>query len=118
MIIRFYNLEKLVKKGKVLLIFGPRRVGKTTLLNNYLQKTKLKYKLVSGDNITVANILNSRDFNLILDFAEGYDIIAIDEAQQIKEIGMGLKILIDNIPELIVIQDLHLSSCHNKLANH
>ncbi len=103
MIPRFYNLDKLVKKGKVLLIFGPRRVGKTTLLNNYLQKTKLKYKLVSGDNITVANILNSRNFDLILDFAEGYEIIAIDEAQQIKGIGMGLKILIDNIPGLIVI---------------
>ena len=103
MIPRFYKLDKLVKKGKVLLIFGPRRVGKTTLLNEYLQKTKLKYKLVSGDNITVANILNSRDFNLILDFAEDYEIIAIDEAQQIKDIGIGLKILIDNIPGLIVI---------------
>lgn len=103
MIPRFYNLVNLVKKGKVLLIFGPRRVGKTTLLKEFLQKTKLKYNLISGDSINAANILNSRDFKLILDFAEGYDIIAIDEAQQIKEIGMGLKILIDNIPELIVI---------------
>ncbi|MCK5455840.1 MAG: ATP-binding protein, partial [Melioribacteraceae bacterium] len=103
MIPRFYNLDKLVKKGKVLLVFGPRRVGKTTLLTEFLQKNKLKYNSVSGDNISVANILNSRDFKQILDFAEGYDIIAIDEAQQIKEIGMGLKILIDNNPELIVI---------------
>ena len=103
MIPRFYNLDKLVKRGKVLLVFGPRRVGKTTLLTEFLQKNKLKYNSVSGDNISVANILNSRDFKLILDFAEGYDIIAIDEAQQIKGIGMGLKILIDNNPELVVI---------------
>ena len=79
MIPRFYNLDKLVKKGKVLLVFGPRRVGKTTLLTEFLQKNKLKYNSVSGDNISVANILNSRDFKQILDFAEGYDWTGIKD---------------------------------------
>ena len=51
MIERAYNLAKLIKRGKVLVLYGARRVGKTTLLNQFLAGTKLKYKLDSGDNI-------------------------------------------------------------------
>ena len=61
MIKRYYNLEKFMKPNKVLIIYGPRRVGKTTLLNEFLSRTKLKYKLDSGDNISVQQILGSQD---------------------------------------------------------
>ena len=97
------NLNNFVKKGKVLVIYGPRRVGKTTLLQNYLKKIELKYKLDSGDNIKIQNLLSSQDFSQILDYAEGYELIAIDEAQQVPNIGMGLKIIVDQIPNIIVI---------------
>ncbi|MEA2113170.1 MAG: ATP-binding protein [Patescibacteria group bacterium] len=103
MINRLYNLGKLIKKQKVLVIYGPRRVGKTTLLNKFLSKTKLKFKLDSGDNIKVQHILKSQDFARILEYAGGYELIAIDEAQQIPNIGMGLKILIDQVQGLCVI---------------
>lgn len=103
MLKRLYNLNNLIKKQKVLVIYGPRRVGKTTILNDFLSKTKLKYKLDSGDNIKTQQILSSQDFDKILEYASGYEAIAIDEAQQIQNIGMGLKILIDHIPELIII---------------
>ena len=92
MLKRFYNLEKMIKSGKVLIIYGPRRVGKTTLLRNFLDKTNLKYKLDSGDNIKTQQILSSQDFSRIIEYASEYDLIAIDEAQQIPNIGMGLKI--------------------------
>ena len=103
MIKRYYNLQKLVKKQKVLVIYGPRRVGKTTLLQEFLKQTKLKYKLDSGDNIKTQEILSSQNFGRILEYASGYELIAIDEAQQIPNIGMGLKILIDQIPGLSII---------------
>lgn len=104
MIKRIYdNLEKYVKPNKTLIIYGPRRVGKTTLLNDYLKKTKLKYKLDNGDNIRLQNILKSQDFKKILAYAETYDLIAIDEAQQIPNIGMALKILVDNISDIRII---------------
>lgn len=104
MIARFYdNLEKYVKADRVLLIYGPRRVGKTTLLKNYLQKTNFKYKLEIGEDIRVQNILSSQDFSKILSFAEGYELIAIDEAQQIPNIGMGLKIMVDQLPKIRLI---------------
>jgi hypothetical protein len=103
MIKRTYNLGQLIKPNKVLVIYGPRQVGKTTLLNNFLSGCKLKYKLDSGDNIRVQQILSSGDFNEILEYASGYDLIAIDEAQQIPNVGTGLKIIVDQIPDIMVI---------------
>jgi predicted AAA+ superfamily ATPase len=103
MLKRFYSLENYIKAGKVTIIYGARRTGKTTLLENYLVNLKEKYKLDSGDNIRVQQIFNSRDPEVILGYAEGYKLIAIDEAQQISDIGMGLKILIDHRHDLKVI---------------
>jgi len=101
---RFYeDLSEYYKNGKVLIIYGPRRVGKTTLLKTFLKNTELKYKLDSGDNIKIRLILSSQDFDKILSHVESYEIYVIDEAQQIKDIGMGLKIIVDNIPDIIVI---------------
>lgn len=104
MIERYYkDLEKYLKPNQALIMFGPRQVGKTTLLQNFLSQTKLKYRLDSGDNIRIQNLLGSQDFDKILGYAQGYDLIAIDEAQQIPNIGMALKILVDQVPNLSII---------------
>jgi uncharacterized protein len=99
----FSNLEPYIVPGKALIIYGPRRVGKTTLIQQYLETTPWKYKLDSGDNIQIQQILGSQDFSQILHYAEGYDLLVIDEAQNIPNIGMGLKILVDQIPTIRVI---------------
>ena len=59
-------LDQHLRPGKVLVIYGPRRVGKTTLLQNFLRSTGLKYKLDTGDNIRTQQIMSSRDLSLIL----------------------------------------------------
>lgn len=96
-------LDRHLTPNKVMVIYGPRRVGKTTMLQNYLKQTPLKYKLDSGDNIRTQQILSSQDFGQILGYAEGYELLAIDEAQNIPNIGMGLKILVDQIPGIQII---------------
>lgn len=95
-------LEAYLKPNKALVLYGPRRVGKTTLLQNYLKSTPYKYKLDSGDNLRVQQILSSQDFDQILGYAEGYELIAIDEAQNIPNVGMALKIIVDQIPGIRV----------------
>jgi predicted AAA+ superfamily ATPase len=101
---RIYEpLDKYIKPNKALVIYGPRRVGKTTLLQNYLQQTKLRYRLDSGDNIRLQQLLGSKDFKQILPYAEGYELIAIDEAQNIPNIGESLKIIVDQVPGIKVI---------------
>ena len=87
-------LDAHLQPNKVLVIYGARRVGKTTLLQNFLSQTRLKYKLDLGDNIRTQQILSSQDFSQILAYVEGYELIAIDEAQSIPNIGMGLKIIV------------------------
>jgi uncharacterized protein len=104
MFIRAYEpLENHILPNKVTVIYGPRRAGKTTLLQNYLKKTLLKYKLDSGDNIRTQQVMSSQDFSQILAYVEGYELLAIDEAQNIPNIGMGLKILVDQVPGIKVI---------------
>jgi len=101
---RYYSdLEKYLEKGKALIIFGPRRVGKTTLLKGFLSRTSLKYRLDSGDNLATQEVLGSQNFDLILPFAQGFDLIALDEAQRISGVGLGMKILVDQLPNLRII---------------
>lgn len=101
---RFYDdLAKYLKPQKVLVIYGSRQVGKTTLLNQFLAKTDLKYKLDSGENVKTQNILSSQDFDKILDYIEGYELLVVDEAQHVPNIGMGLKIIIDQVPGIRII---------------
>jgi len=103
MIQREVNLENNIQKNKVLIIYGARRVGKTTLLNDFLKTTKLKYKLDNGDNIRLQELLQSQDFSRIKEYVEGYELIALDEAQQIPNIGMALKIIVDQVKDIHVI---------------
>ncbi|MFH1798575.1 MAG: ATP-binding protein [Candidatus Omnitrophota bacterium] len=104
MIERIYDkLGDLIEPNKVLVLYGARQVGKTTLLKNFISKTSVKNKFDSGDNIKTQQVLSSQDFSRILEYAEGYELLIIDEAQQIPNIGMGLKIIVDQIPNIKVI---------------
>jgi uncharacterized protein len=102
---RYYEdkMDALLKKGKVLVIYGPRRVGKTSLIEKFLSKYKGKKYLGIGDDIVLRNLLSSEDLNLIKTSFSNYKLIAIDEAQRIPNIGIGLKIIIDNIPNIKVM---------------
>ena len=97
------NLNSYLDLGKVLVIFGPRQVGKTTLLEDFLSKTGKRVLLVSGDDIRVQDVLGSQDLRRLMDFVSGYDVLAIDEAQRIRNIGMGLKLLVDHARDLQMI---------------
>ena len=91
-----------IEKGIVHVIYGPRRSGKTSFVKNILSKyPKSLYGV--GDDIYLQNILSSNDQKLITSWAEGYELIVIDEAQYIPNIGQGLKLLVDSLPELKII---------------
>lgn len=78
-------------------------MGKTYLLTNFLKQSKLKYKIDNGDDLSVQEIFNSQSIEKIRQYAQGYDLIAIDEAQNIENIGTSLKILVDTIPDIMVV---------------
>jgi predicted AAA+ superfamily ATPase len=104
MIPRFFaHLERYLKQNRVLVIYGARRVGKTTLLESFLATTKFRYRLDSGDNIRIQELLSSLEFERLIEYAQGYDLIAIDEAQEIPNIGKALKILVDQLKGIRII---------------
>jgi len=103
-VIRFYsNLAKYIEPNKALIIYGPRQAGKTTLLEGFLKNCGLKYKLVSGDSIKTQHLLSSQDIDTLKEYVAGYELLAIDEAQNIPNIGINLKILVDHVPNIKII---------------
>ena len=100
---RTYNIKDLVRPGSVLVVYGPRRSGKTTLIKHYTNTLKEEFLTDSGDNTAVQEILGSMDTARILARVENVSVYIIDEAQNVPNIGSALKIIVDNKPDLIVI---------------
>ena len=97
------KFDSIVQRGKVLVLYGARRVGKTSVVERYLKTLDQKHFAGTGDDIELRNILSSENKAIITNSFKGYDIVFIDEAQRIPDIGWGLKLLVDSNPEISVI---------------
>jgi uncharacterized protein len=104
---RYYSdkLSSFVKPNKVLVIYGPRQTGKTTLVNKYLEGLSQKTRVYrgSGENLELKTVLESQEFSKIIPFFQGYNLVFVDEAQKIENVGLSLKIIVDQIPGIKVI---------------
>jgi predicted AAA+ superfamily ATPase len=89
--------EKL-HKGKVIILIGPRQVGKTTLINELLKAENFLF--LDGDDPTVRELLNSPNTEQLRSILGNYSIVFIDEAQRIKDIGITLKIIHDRFKDV------------------
>lgn len=97
------NLKNLLKPGKVVVIYGARRTGKTTLLNEYLKTEPGPYLLVSGEDIIIQGYLSSQSIEKLKAFVGNNRLLVIDEAQKVQNIGINLKLIVDHIPGIRVI---------------
>lgn len=88
---------------KIFLIFGARQVGKTTLIRKIIKGLPYRTLEVNGDERRHLEILSSRDFEKIMGLVGAAELLFIDEAQNIPEIGINLKILYDRHPSLKII---------------
>jgi predicted AAA+ superfamily ATPase len=96
-------LESLSSGRKIMLIYGPRQAGKTTLVKQLGKNSGLKSLYISADLSKNELLLMQRDMKTLSDLTEGYQLLIIDEAQRIKDIGLVLKIIYDEMPHLKVI---------------
>ncbi len=97
------NLKKTVTPGKVVVIYGARRTGKTTLLKKFLETIDEKFLFVNGDDIVVRQYLESQSTEKLRDFVGNHTLLLVDEAQYVRQIGLNLKIIVDNNPTIRVI---------------
>jgi len=104
MLTRYYEtkIQSLLKPAKVLVLFGPRQVGKTTLINTFLSSYRGNYYFGVGEDRMLRDILESDSPQRIRSSFSGYDLIVIDEAQKIERVGSGLKLLVDHLPDVPV----------------
>jgi len=101
---RYYEerFDQMLQRGKVLVIFGSRQVGKTSLINRMIQKGADIF-MGDGNDLDLQDIFNSQRLSVIQNALGGYKMIIIDEAQKIINIGQALKLLIDHIPNTTII---------------
>jgi predicted AAA+ superfamily ATPase len=95
--------DRIQNSNKILLLYGARQVGKTTLINHILENYPGRILKADGDQQDFVDVLSSRDLLKLKQLVSGYDLLFIDEAQRIKNIGINIKILHDQIPDLKII---------------
>ncbi len=97
------SILRKVKPGKVIIINGARRVGKTILLREIINKINEPYILLNGEDFNTLELLARRSAENYRQLMGSKKILIIDEAQKIPEIGKILKLIADELPSVKMI---------------
>jgi hypothetical protein len=90
-------------KGKAILLLGPRQCGKSTLVENLLKEVGKPYLYMNGDDSDVRSILSNTSSTALKALIGKNELLYIDEAQRISNIGLTIKICTDQIKDVQVI---------------
>jgi len=97
------KLEEAITPGKVLVLYGPRQVGKTTLVTDLLARTSLQHHFINADELVYREALSSQSRQTLGQLLGDNRLLVIDEAQRVPNIGLNLKILVDSFPAAAII---------------
>ncbi|MGQ1788457.1 ATP-binding protein [Saccharicrinis sp. GN24d3] len=97
------NIIKKLQSNKVVIVFGARRVGKTVLVKEILDLVNEPVLTLNGEDINVHDKLAIRSVENYKQILGSFKFLYIDEAQKIPEIGLKLKLMIDEINGLKII---------------
>lgn len=98
------TIKRYLFKGRVILLYGARRVGKTTLVKQILTRyPDKKTRYINCDDLTNQRILGIQEALALKAFLGEQDLLVLDEAQNVPNIGKTLKILVDTYPEMQII---------------
>ena len=105
---RFPKIEDKIGIGKVLVIYGARQVGKSFLVKKYLEKVSretptLKQLFFNGEDVNVQAIFSSMNLKTLDEAVGDAELMVLDEAQVIRNVGISLKLLVDTKPRLKII---------------
>jgi len=90
-------------KGKILHIPGPRQSGKTTLLKKIAKEYTGSCVWLNGDEADIRSLFAESTTAVLGKIIGNNSLVVIDEAQRIQNIGIALKIMVDNFPQVQVI---------------
>lgn len=98
--------EKIIsnlKPNKVNLLFGARRVGKTFLIKEIIKKVNYKHLLLNGEDFDAQSLLEPQSISNYKRLLNGIELLVIDEAQNIADIGKKLKLIVDEVKNIRII---------------
>lgn len=96
-------IEEWLFRNKVIILYGARQVGKTTLVKEILKKHKCTNGYFNCELLLVKQLLERQDMSEIKRSFEGLPIVVLDEAQKINQIGLLLKMIHDTYPDIQLI---------------
>ncbi|MCX2586025.1 ATP-binding protein [Pedobacter sp. MR22-3] len=97
-----YAIARLFK-GKAFIIFGPRQTGKTTFVEQLLARVNKKTLYLNGDDADVRETLAKPNASQLVQILGDYEVLFLDEAQRINEVGLLIKIIVDRFKGIQVI---------------
>ncbi|NMA22345.1 MAG: ATP-binding protein [Spirochaetales bacterium] len=95
-------IRKRLSDHKVIVLYGARQTGKTTLLKQMF-KGKEKVLWLNGDESEVRSLLNDQNSQRLAAVIADYTTVVIDEAQRIEHIGLTLKLIHDTMDQVKLI---------------
>ncbi len=97
------ELLKSLKPQKVTLLLGARRVGKSMLIDQFLKNYKRPYLYLNGEDEDTHQLLAQKSVSNYSRVLNGNDLLIIDEAQSIPDIGKKLKLMVDSFKGLKIL---------------
>lgn len=108
--------NKLAGEPKVIVLYGPRQSGKTVLLNEIAGGENRKKLSLKGEDVRVQEIFSVPRYDTLKSYIGEIEVLIIDEAQQIDNIGSSLKLIFDSTPIHIIVSGSASFDLANKLA--
>jgi predicted AAA+ superfamily ATPase len=99
----FETLKNQLFKGKAIVLLGPRQAGKTTLISALKNSLTQNVLWLNGDEANVREALSNTGLSQLRSIIGNNQVLVIDEAQRIENIGITLKLIVDNLPEIQVV---------------
>ncbi|MBN1684178.1 MAG: ATP-binding protein [Gammaproteobacteria bacterium] len=97
------QIQSWLFKNKIVILYGPRQVGKTTLIKEILKEYGKEGRYFNCETLSAQAHFKTINPQLLKSFLGDYKIIVLDEAQRIENIGLLLKVLIDEYPNMQII---------------
>lgn len=108
--------DKLAGEPKVIVLYGPRQSGKTVLLNEIAGAEKRKKLSLKGEDIRIQEVFSVPRYDTLKSYLGDTEVLIIDEAQKIDNIGSSLKLIFDSSPIHIIVSGSASFDLANKLA--
>ena len=85
------------------MLYGPRQIGKTTLAKELINSITLRTRFINADELVYREVLASQSSQRLGELLGDAELLVIDEAQRVPEIGLNLKILVDRFPHAKIL---------------